>query len=441
MKIQRLSVSGFRNIKNVTVDASGITVLAATNNFGKSNVIDAISLGMRFINMSPQERDMQFGIVRNMPLVPALSREPYRFTVSFDVEGLSEYRHAEYSFSFLWERDDGTGAKIVDETLVITPEGGKRGTAYLKRREEKYRKGYGTRSWRNISLDTDQLAIDVLTAVDDIGINPIIRDIKRLKVFLYHDIDPAEIGRMRMAPIALAGSRESAAFADDPEFPHALYRLKEEYPDRYDGFTSDVLELFPEFKGLSVERYEIASKERERLKEMLGGTDDSEDEAIPFRVRDDLYRIVIDSQWLNQPLDISYMSDGTSRVIWLIANTIFASIDGGSFIAIEELETSVHPRLMKGLLEILDEERGDIPILITSHSPYLVQYLKLGNVYLGAGDTDGAAVFGRISPAKQGRFVDAARANGMAPGEYIFELMSGDEDAQRLLEAYLEDPK
>lgn len=141
MKIQRLSVSGFRNIKNVTVDASGITVLAATNNFGKSNVIDAISLGMRFINMSPQERDMQFGIVRNMPLVPALSREPYRFTVSFDVEGLSEYRHAEYSFSFLWERDDGTGAKIVDETLVITPEGGKRGTAYLKRREESIERG------------------------------------------------------------------------------------------------------------------------------------------------------------------------------------------------------------------------------------------------------------------------------------------------------------
>lgn len=437
MRIKKISVSGFRNIGDATIDLSGITALAAPNNFGKSNVVDAIVLGMSFLNMSPQERSRQFGLVRNMPLVPVLSREPYRFSVTFDDEDLEDYRHVEYSFAFLWERDDGTGARIIDETLTITPAGGTRGTAYLKRQDGRYRKEYGTRSWRRISLDGNQLAIDVLTAIDDIGINPVIRDIKRLKPCLYQDIDPAEIGRMRMSPIALVGGAGNGGFIDDPDFPHALYRLMREYPDRYEGFVADVLELFPEFRGLSVERYEIASSERDRLREMLGETEADSEGDVPFKVRDELYRIVVDSRWLNQPLDISYMSDGTSRAIWLVANTIFASIDGSALIAIEELETSVHPRLMKGLLEILDEERGSSPILVTSHSPYLVQYLKLESVYVGLGDDMGRASFGRVASDMERRFLEAARANGSAPGEYLFDLMSGDVDGQELLDMYL----
>lgn len=49
MKIQSVLVDGFKNLSNVRIDFSKITVLVALNNFGKSNVLGAIDFGLKFI--------------------------------------------------------------------------------------------------------------------------------------------------------------------------------------------------------------------------------------------------------------------------------------------------------------------------------------------------------------------------------------------------------
>jgi len=53
-------------------------------------------------------------------------------------------------------------------------------TNYLKRAEGKYKKSHDTRSFRSIGLDDIQLAIDVLTAIESIDINPAIRSIRNI---------------------------------------------------------------------------------------------------------------------------------------------------------------------------------------------------------------------------------------------------------------------
>ena len=170
MKLLNLTVGGFKNLSQTTIELGGITAFVSPNNYGKSNLLDAIGFGIDFINESPKGRNSMMGYIPAIPLVPELSSKQYHFEVEFEDEELGEYRFVKYGFSFAWIRDDGAGQTITDETLQISSQNNGRWTNYLKCKEGKYRKGHGTRSFRSISLDGNQLAIDVLTAIENIEI-------------------------------------------------------------------------------------------------------------------------------------------------------------------------------------------------------------------------------------------------------------------------------
>ena len=76
--------------------------------------------------------------------------------------------------------------------------------------------------------------------------------------------------------------------------------------------------------------------------------------------------------------------------------------------------------------------------IFTSHSPYLVQYLKPEKIYVGVPNANGVAEFRRIKKNKVKKIVANARDLGLSVGEYLFELLSGDSDSFEILESYLE---
>ena len=82
---------------------------------------------------------------------------------------------------------------------------------------------------------------------------------------------------------------------------------------------------------------------------------------------------------------------------------------------------------------------GDTSLLVTSHSPYLIQYLKPESIYVGVPNSEGIAVFKRVQAGKVKALLNAARELDLSVGEYLFELMSGDDDAAAVLSAYLEE--
>ena len=94
--------------------------------------------------------------------------------------------------------------------------------------------------------------------------------------------------------------------------------------------------------------------------------------------------------------------------------------------------------MIRKLLESLDESLADTSMLLTSHSPYLIQYLKPESIYIGVPNDSGIAEFKRIDKRKMKDLLQTTRDLGVSIGEYIFELMSGDEDSLALLQAYLE---
>jgi predicted ATPase len=164
-------------------------------------------------------------------------------------------------------------------------------------------------------------------------------------------------------------------------------------------------------------------------------------ESIPFRLREHIYRLFVKSDYLNQPISMANMSTGTKRVIWLLTNAFIANHFNTGIIGVEEIETSIHPKMMKQLLEVLSEALGSASLIVSSHSPYLVQYLKPERIYIGIPNSNGVADFRRIQKNKVNNLIDSAREMDLSVGEYLFELLSGDSDAYAILESYLEVPE
>lgn len=436
MKLLSLTVGGFRNIAETTIELGGITAFVSPNNYGKSNLLKAIEFATIFINESPRTRSVMMGYVGGIPLVPELAKEDFRFQVEFEDPDLGEYRFVRYGFSFSWRRDDGTGQVITDETIEINPQRGGRWTNYLRRDKGKYKKSHDTRSFRTIQLDGNQLAIDVLTAIEDIDINPAIKMIKEIGFMLCASIDASS--RFRPTPLEIKDDAEGEKMVafDVEDLPRAMYRLKVNHKERYDDLLSALFTLFPEFEDISVNPYELKKEEHDALEKTLQTPDGEED--VPFRIRDELYRMTVRSSNLNQPVSITMMSMGTQRIVWLLTNVIIAEAYDAQCIGIEEVETSIHPKMLGELLELLDENIGETSLLITSHSPFLIQYLKPQQIYIGEPSDNGIARFKRIREDEVEKINSYAHDRGLGFGEYLFELMSSDSDGSAMLASVLE---
>lgn len=449
MRIKSVSVGGFKNLKRSTLLIDNITAIISPNNYGKSNLLEAINFGVDFLVSNSKERKTMMRWIRGIPVNRTIENDEFYFQIELEDEQLEDYRYVRYGYTFKWYRDDGTGQRITDEWIETRPNESVRYTAFLKRAEGKYRKEKETNSFRKISLEDGQLAIDVLSAIDDIAIQPVIKSILNIN---YHICSSLDLGdRFQASPIEYIDNHEDGCIAfDDKDVPRALFQLKEQYPDKYDLFLEAVYTLFPEFTDVSIQSYSlnventkvnllIAAEEEGGEGELVTATLDDVKREIPFKIKDELYRVIITNKYLNQPINISMMSTGTKRIFWLLANVFVASSKGMSFVGVEELETSIHPRLLKALLEILDEVLDDTSLIISSHSPFLVQYLKADKIYVGVPNTEGTAEFRKTKNSRTKALIKTARDNGMAVGEYLFELMAGDQDSIDTLSFYLED--
>ncbi len=437
MKIKSITVGGFKNLKKTRVSLDGITAIISINNYGKSNLLEAIDFGCDFIFQNPRERKTMMRWSRAIPINKKLADNQFFFEIEFENEEDLEYRFVRYGYSFEWFRDDRTGQRITDEWIDARPNESVRYTSFLKRDKGQYRRGKDTQAFRKINLTTEQLSIDVLSALEDIEISSVISSIKSFDYHICSSLDLRD--RFTSVPIEYVGQSEDDGISfDDKDVPRALYQLMQSFPEKYNLFLEAVYSLFPEFTDVKVLPYEV----RNEIKELTLFTDENSPDKpdnIPFRIRDELYKVIITHRYLNQPIDMAMMSTGTKRVFWLLANVFIASSKNISLIGIEELETSIHPRLLKKLLEILDEAIENTTILISSHSPYLVQYFKPNKIYVGIPSNDGTALFKKVDFKRAKALLLSARDMEMTVGEYLFELLSGDQDSAETLSFYLED--
>lgn len=443
MRLTSITVGNFMNLAETTLDLTKMVAVVSTNNYGKSNLLNAIRFGFDFIEASAKVRTNMMHWIRGIPLVPCLAGKDFIFSVEIDAPELGKYRFIKYSFSFSWINDENTGGVITDETIDMRANESVRYTSYLKRNRGQYRAGKDKTSYRNITLAKDVLAVDILSAIDDIDISDAISSIKSLG---YRMCQTLELDRsFQFSPIEFDFDTSSALSFDDSDIPKALNTLRREKPDQFDLFIETIYDLFPEFEDIDLRAYTLKNEgisgDIRTVVISSDGNEEKSDElaAIPYHIKDEIYRLIIRSKVLNQPISMELMSTGTKRIIWLVANALFGNCYGINLIGVDEVETSIHPKMIRSLLEALNGILENASMIVTSHSPYLIQYLKPESIYVGVPNEKGLAQFKRIQKSKIKVLVSVARDLGTSVGEYLFELMAGDDDSAAILSAYLED--
>ncbi len=442
MKINSITVAGFKNIKKTRLELDSICAVISPNNYGKSNLIEAIGFGFDFIHESRKGRKLMMSWIKAIPLCSVIENDEYFFEVEFEDESLGDYKYVKYGYRFKWHRDDESGDIITDEWIEARENTSVRYTAFLKREESKYRKGKSTSAYRKMEIDGLQLAIDMLGLIDDIEISDVIGSIQHITFRICSSLDLRD--RYQPSPLEYIEDDEETIRFDDADVPKALCVLQKKDPELYNLFEDAVYTLFPEFTTINLNEYTLTDQQP-TLKTITLKVDDTEissnRESIPFRLREHIYRLFVKSDYLNQPISMANMSTGTKRVIWLLTNAFIANHFNTGIIGVEEIETSIHPKMMKQLLEVLSEALGNASLIVSSHSPYLVQYLKPERIYIGIPNSNGVADFRRIQKNKVNNLIDSAREMDLSVGEYLFELLSGDSDAYAILESYLEVPE
>jgi len=440
MKINSVTVGGFKNLNTTRLELDSICAIISPNNYGKSNLLEAIDFGFDFIHESRKGRKNMMGWIKAIPLCLALENSEYRFEIEFEDEELDEYKYVRYGFSYKWHRDDETGDCITDEWIETRENTSVRYTSFLKRKEGKYRKSKSTTAYRKIDLDGLQLAIDVLGLIEDIEIANVIKSIQKIAFRVCSSLDLRD--RYQPLPLEYIEDEEDIIRFDDADVPKALQKLKNKDSELYQLFEESLLTMFPEFTSIKLNEYDLTDQNVERQMMVTvkdkNLTEEEIEKEIPFRLREHIYRLFVKCDHMNQSLSMANMSTGTKRVIWLLANAYIANYMGTGIVGIEEIETSIHPKMMRQLLEIITDALGDTPLVISSHSPYLVQYLKPDRIYVGVPNDRGVAEFRRIQKNKLKTLISNARDIELSVGEYLFELLSGDADSYEMLESFLE---
>ena len=431
--IKNISIGGFKNLKNTTIELQKVTALVSQNNYGKSNFLQGIKFAQYFLTSGEKQRKRMMAWPNGIPLNIDSMNDPFRFEIEFYDSSLEEeYQFVRYGFSFIWFRDDNTGQKIVDEWIEMRNNESVKYSSYLKRNKGEYRKAKTTNAFRKILLNEYQLAIDTLASIEDIEYGSVIKMIKETSFRVCSALDVQD--RYFTVPFEFDNDLKSNMHEDIPEL---LFSLKEKDLERFLIFKESILSLFPEFVDFEVTKTEFEN--HPELVQMFFYSNEKEKDSKnpPFRIKNEEYKIFVQKKFINQPINLTTLSAGTKRLFWILA-ILFSNTSGYSVFGIEELETSIHPRLLKRTLEIIYENLNDVVLLITSHSPYLIQYLKLESLYIGKPGGKGSATFQKVSKGKQKLLRNTAQNIGLSVGEYLFDLMSGDSKSSSILDKYLD---
>ena len=435
MKIKSISIGGFKNLKQTRIEVDRITALVSPNNFGKSNFLQGIDFALTFLSAGEKSRKMMTSWKKGIPLNSNCADDPFFFEVEFHEPSLGEYQYVRYGFSFTWMRDDASGQRIVDEWLEMRESESVKYTRYLKRNEGHYRKAKSTNAFRNITLGDYQLAVDTLSSIDDIAYTLVLDRIKHLSFKTCSSLDMDT--HYQDVPFELDEPGIPLSYTND--IPKLLNALKETNPERFSLFKEAITTLFPEITDVEVVKARFDAPQG--LIKMFSmkngdGLQSNDTEIPPFKWKNEIQKIFVTTKHMNQPMDITMLSAGTKRLFWIMT-ILFSSNSDTHLIGIEELETSIHPRLLKQTLELLNEHLGDISLLITSHSPYLVQYLRLERIYIGLPDETGLASFQNIAKNKAKSLVGTSQDLGLSVGEYLFDLMTGDSKSSLILKHFI----
>ncbi|MBR5523972.1 MAG: AAA family ATPase [Clostridia bacterium] len=428
VEIKKITLGGFRNITKIELSMDNIIALVGLNGYGKSNVMDAIDFGFDFLHFPAAGKTTLMSSKHCIPLLKANAGNDFQFEIEFKLTSHKSDYFVVYSYSFAWETE-AHSAKILHETLRIKKDDkNQKYNTYISRNgfEARYKPSATGRCDKRIKIEDNGLVINKLLAIDDLYYLDIIQQINNVQFYIERHLDASQ--SFVPSPFLIRGFQE-LELQGISSVPRAIFFLKKDYPDKYELLVNAFTQLFPNIIDINVQEIELNSSIQDASLKL------SEDAPIIFS--DCIYAMSIMDEKLLQPVGFERLSDGTKRVFLMLTFAVIADIKNLSMFAIEEPENSIHPALFQNYLDVLSQLVQGCKIIITSHSPYVIQYLQPHNIYIGMSSNTGEVDFKRIAPTKVNSLFRDAVEYDRSVGDYIFNLISSS-DSDEYLREYLE---
>lgn len=414
MRLNKVKISGIFNLKNVEISLDDLSALIAPNNYGKSNILRAISFGVFFMEASLKRK---LSLMRNRSLIPintALEGAPFTFELEGEFSNEKETFSFVYGYSFEWWKTSKDDGRIIGEYLRMKSDDDLKFRSYINRENTNfayYLASSTGRCSKQLPVDSNILALNKLANFDDLFYIDSIRQLNRL--------DVREIGTLQH-PDSLFNmiapdddvNELSLDYPKEEKVGHYLNSLKELAPDKY-ALLKDVV------TGLLVTIEEFEPVQINLRKDV----EEEETKNLPFRLPETFYDVRVKERYNNQYTSISRISSGSKKIFFILTLVIAAGINKIPLLLLEELENSVHPRLLQNLLTAIVQLAGDTKVLITSHSPYLIKYLEPTKMKFGIPTELGVADFRSLKPNKVAKVLKNASAEEVSVGEYMFEML------------------
>lgn len=395
-KIKRIYVDGYKNLIDCEMSLHDFNVLVGPNNSGKSNFLEIFT----FVNA------LLFGADDHKKNIFENAATPRGHASSCH---LDDHKCKPISCSFQFEHIDHDITREIEYCLSIQC-----ADPFIGIEPEQ----------KNIGIINETLTIkDVSKTGKPVTLfrrNQEILEVKKGVKFSEHKIDrmrsavsavsvlfPGNEGLDEMFPLAMSVLHELFAtrvvFISPNEVRKNLNHGKGIAYDPSRATSLDVLQaiaeihkdeaLYSQFINVLCQILDIESADFISFK-------------IPENVRKNLKEAPEVFQMFNlkmlgqPPADISNYSDGTLMVVAILV-LLLSPEKNCPLICIEEPENCLHPKALKTLLAYLKQKTVDLQILLTTHSPFLINQVNPEDVTVARVKDDGSTHFERISNIKE----------------------------------------
>ena len=423
MDIQSIKIDGFKNISKVKLDFEHITALVSLNNFGKSNVIRGIDFGINFIKASSKEKSYMMSNPSYIPINKEMLGRNYFFEIHFLSNINNQIRSIIYGFEFKWKSSNDSQPYIISEFLKIkTNNISQKYKQLIKRvnQEVYYTSSQTGRCNTKLNIGDNELAINKLESFDSLYYLNIVSLINNIKIYIEDNLD----AKFFFQPETIIMKELDNEIININNLPRIIYYLKENNQDKYNLLKDVFIQLFPSIEDLFVEKIYLNRFEKENFPD-----------EIPFVFADYVYSLYVKDKNLARTINFTTMSDGAKRVFMILTKIIVSDIGKISLVVIEEPENSIHPALFQSYIRIINQLLNESKIIITSHSPYIINYLEPKWINIGINKTPGIAEFFTLKKLCQKQLEKDASSFSMNMGDYLFSLLA---DEESNIEDYLE---
>jgi predicted ATPase len=394
-RVKEVYVDGYKNLIDCKAVLGDFNVIVGPNNSGKSNFLEIFQFLLTLIFGSEDFRNHIFktgqpprGYLSSCALMPYLDKP---ITISFLVETSQDgqnIKHVNYSISAMCasafrDQKKRKNYGFVSEVLTIKDKN-KTGKAItlIKRKGEsimiRTKKGRKTFQIESImpSLPALRMLFPKKRGLDEDMMQAMnaVLDVFATKVLA---LEPDEL-RKNLDQKKLPEGLKITSF-DIMEIVKKL-RESEKTFRTFERIICDVLDV----DNVAFKKIEIDTKEQSNL------------EGPP-----EVHFFGLSSRGTLSPL--ANLSDGTLMVIGIVAMMLASDKEDtvSPIICIEEPENCLHPKALKALLSYMMQKSLEKQILITTHSPYILNMVYPKNVIVARIRQDGSTNFERIQNIRQ----------------------------------------